>query len=143
MKRHKRDLPVMAQINITNLLDTALILLIAFMIVAPALKHGMDIDLPEVTAGPLAKSDPKTIGILKQDIEDGQERITLDGTYCNSVKDLEERLEEEYSRDKDVSVVIEADKSIPYETFMRVIAAVKAAGIENIGLVAEPEVRKR
>ena len=138
MKRHHRNLNVISSINLTSLLDVTFLLLIAFMIIAPVLKYGLTLELPEVkTASRLEEKNKFTITVLKRmDEEDferiylNEKRVTLDG--------LTEELRANYERAQDIDVVIEADKNVPYGTFAQVIEAVQAAGVENIGMVTQP-----
>jgi biopolymer transport protein ExbD len=144
MKRHRQPLEPMASLNITNLLDTAFILLITFMLVAPQLTHGIKLDLPEVAAPPMSKDPAKTvlIGIAKRREGEQREWIYLGGDRV-TVEGLYEGLRAKRSENPDLAVVIEGDKAVAYGVFYEVIDAVKRAGVDNIGLSAEYDERAR
>ena len=59
MKRHRQPLEIASDMNVTNLIDTSFILLITFMLVAPQLKHGIQLELPEVVAPPMEQKSQK------------------------------------------------------------------------------------
>jgi biopolymer transport protein TolR len=138
MKRHHRNLNIISSINLTSLLDVTFLLLIAFMIIAPVLKYGLTLELPEVkTASRLEEKNQFTITVLKRMEEEDFERIYLNEKRV-TLNELTEELRANYQRAQDVDVIIEADKNVPYGTFAQVIEAVQAAGVENIGMVTQP-----
>jgi biopolymer transport protein TolR len=138
MKRHHRNLIVLSSINLTNLLDVAFMLLIAFMLIAPILKYGLRLELPEVkTAQRLEQKTTFTIMVQRRLEEEESERIYLNQRRV-TLDELTEELSANYERERNIDVVIEADKNVPYGTFAQVIAAVQAAGVENIGMVTQP-----
>jgi biopolymer transport protein ExbD len=140
LKRHRQPLEVMSEMNVTNLLDTAFILLITFMLVAPQLTHGIKIKIPEVeNVPPLHANLEKTVLISIQKTREGEteeeivmdkRRVTLDEVFTTLT---ERRLSQ-----PDVSVVIEADNASGAGTLVRVVGAVTRAGVENIGFSAQP-----
>ena len=138
MKRHRQPLEPMASLNITNLLDTAFILLITFMLVAAQLTHGIKLDLPEVAAPPMSKDPTNTVLISIAKRRDGEQRewIYLSGERV-TVEDLYDGLRAKRAEKPDLAGVIEGDRAIPYGVFYEVIDAVKRAGIDNVGLSAE------
>ena len=144
MKRRRRPLEPLASLNITNLLDTAFILLITFMLVAPQLTHGVKLELPEVAAPPMARDPGKTVLISIARRRQGEDRewIYLSGKRV-TLDDLYEQLRKKRAEKPDLAVVIEGDKAIPYGLFYEVMDAVKRAGVDVIGLSAEYEERTR
>lgn len=138
-KRHRQPLEIMSTMNVTNLLDTAFILLITFMLVTPQLTHGLKINPPRVKDAPQLDIDPgKTLQIvIKQRAEAEPEalyiqdknlrRVTLDEIY--------EEVTAAYARFPDLSVVIHVDKDSRVEMTLQTIAAVQRTGISNIGVV--------
>lgn len=143
MKRHHRNLPVIASINLTSLLDVTFMLLIAFMVIAPLLKYGLRLELPEVkTAQRLEQKTTFTITIQKRMEEEEFERIYLNDRRV-TLDELTEVLHANYERERDVDVVVEADKNVSYGAFAQVIAAVQDAGVENIGMVVQPASKTR
>lgn len=138
MRRHRRDLKPVADINLTSLLDVSFVLLIAFMIVAPSLKYGIDLDLPTLKEGaPQLKGDQQqlfTISLPKP-AAGGQQYLMNDTP--SALKDIEERLRLQKKQGSKVAVEINADKEVAYDTFIQVVAAVRRAGIESVGLPVE------
>ncbi len=139
MKRRRREIEPLSDINVTNLLDTAFVLLMAFMIVAPSIKHGIELELPTVDAGTktMDKKKTVTIAIQKKISEGGTERIFVEDARLTP-KELTELLVKRKQTFPEMDVIIECDKSVSYETFAQAVGAVKEAGIEDIGLPTLP-----
>jgi biopolymer transport protein TolR len=136
MKRHRRNIEPQAFINLTSLLDVTFNLLIVFFLIAPTMKHGIKMELPEVQATSLETKKSFTISIQKRAPEEDAERIYLDEKRVD-MDELEDKLQAYYSRDREINVVVEADKGIPYGTFVKVIALIQDVGITNIGIATE------
>lgn len=136
MRRHRDALAPMAEMNVTNLLDTAFTLLVAFMIVAPSIKHGLELDLPAVAGENI--DSKKTVTVVIVPFEGGGDRIYVDDLVRSEVE-LTDLLLEYKSKFEEMDVVMEVDKEAAYDTFARALGAVKKAGIENVGLLTEPE----
>ncbi len=124
---------LMSDINVTPFVDVMLVLLIIFMVTAPMMMQGVDVSLPEATAEPLeSEKEHLIITIDQQDrvfINDFQ--VTLDGLGEKLKKILEGRSDRE--------VYLKADKDRFYGTVVQVMAEIKEAGVEKLGLVTEPE----
>ena len=124
---------LMSDINVTPFVDVMLVLLIIFMVTAPMMMQGVDVSLPEATAEPLeSEKEHLIITIDQQDrvfINDFQ--VTLDGLGEKLKKILEGRSDRE--------VFLKADKDRFYGTVVQVMAEIKEAGVEKLGLVTEPE----
>ncbi len=127
----------MADINIANLVDVVLVLLIIFMISAPLLQSGIDVNLPKTNAAPV---DQDADGVV----------ISIDrkgGIYINDVwsrmENFEEALKKEMAAKGTKSVFIRGDSSVAYGFAIDVIGRVKSAGVEDIGLVTGQSERQR
>lgn len=125
----KRTYGAMADINIANLVDVVLVLLIIFMISAPLLQSGIEVELPKTRA---AVIEEEVEGIV----------ITIDskgGIYINDVwsrlENFEADLEEEMSIKGTSSVYLRGDSAVTYGIAISVIGRLKEMGIEEIGLV--------
>jgi len=125
----KRTYGAMADINIANLVDVVLVLLIIFMISAPLLQSGIEVELPKTRA---AVIEEEVEGIV----------ITIDakgGIYINDVwsrlENFEADLEEAMSIKGTSSVYLRGDSAVSYGTAIGVISRLKEMGIEEIGLV--------
>ena len=124
---------VLSEINVTPLVDVMLVLLVVFMITAPMMQQGIDIQLPRTaTAGIETKSEPLILTIK------ANKKIYWGATPV-STNNLNTKLKAHFKTQKQKQVYIKADKSVDYGLVAEVIAEVKAAGIENVGLVTLPK----
>ncbi len=121
----------MSEINITPFVDVMLVLLVIFMVTAPMLEHGIKVHLPTAAAHAI-KSPEKTIV------------VSINGSrevYINALKvglpTLTSKLRAIYKNRTDKEIFLKADSSIPYGVVIRVMAAVKMAGISKIGMVTK------
>jgi biopolymer transport protein TolR len=123
---------LMSDINVTPFVDVMLVLLIIFMVTAPMMLQGVDVALPETTSKPLiAQKENLIITINKKNqifINDFQ--ITLDF--------LQEKLKKILEGHENREVYLRADKEIPYGVVVRIMAEIKEAGVEKLGMVTEP-----
>ena len=135
-QRSSRQRAVLAQINVTPFVDVMLVLLIIFMITAPMMEKGVDVALPEIENAPnlSAVKDPLVITVTRKgEIMVGNNRVE------NAAK-LTPVLQQVLSEREDKTVFLEADKKVPYGNVVKVMAAVKRAGVAKLGMVAqEPE----
>jgi biopolymer transport protein TolR len=128
----------MSDINVTPMVDVMLVLLIIFMVTAPLLTLGVQVDLPQTRAGAIQGSDePLTISIRA----DGQ--IYLQETALD-VGDLGSRLRAITGNNPDVRIFVRGDKAIPYGRVMAVMGSVTEAGYRRVALITEmPEQAKQ
>ena len=141
MKRRRTNLEKMGSINLTSFMDMTFNLLIAFMLIAPTLKHGMELDLPEVKATNLKPKDSITVVVRKAPERGEEERIYIDDKRV-TISDLTVQIKAMYERKKNLDVLIEADKTVTYEIVAKVLNAVQKAGVTGVRLVTEPAVEK-
>lgn len=126
------ELPLNVDINVTSLVDVAFVLLIIFMITAPIMQGGVDVRLPRAAARPL---EPQTGLIVTVDREG---RIFLDQTAL-SYDDFRATFPAFIRTKRPSGVYLRADARAAYGEVVRVLAVIRAAGIADVGLVAEPE----
>lgn len=131
-RRHTRR-PVMAEINVTPMVDVMLVLLIIFMVAAPLMTVGVPIDLPETQAKPLnAETQPITVSVN----EEG--RIFLQETEI-PIEEVVPKLEAISKTGYEERIYVRGDKTADYGTVMRVMARISSAGFRNLGLVTLQE----
>ncbi len=124
-----------ADVNIINLVDVVLVLLIIFMLTAPMLQGGLEVELPKAASRPLDAQQGLTITITR----DG--RIAMDAAPV-SFAEFSANLATVLKLKDPEGVYIRGDAGASYGDVLRVVGAVQAAGITNVGLVAEPESRR-
>jgi len=125
-------LPVRAEINVTSLVDVAFILLIIFMITAPILQGGVEIEIPRAPAAPLRASEGIVITI------DRTGRIYLDDTPV-TMEEFDASVVQVIKRRDPETVYVKGDANVAYGVVLKVIGKLKEAEIETVSLVAEPE----
>ena len=126
----------LAEINITPLVDVALVLLIIFMITAPMLMQGANVELPRTQ--PMSKLPSGQVHLAIT--EDGE--IFLNNNQEPiAIEDLEERLVPFAAMGQ--AVYIRGDVDARYGPVIQVLAAVKAAGLENVNIVTQPDTQRR
>jgi biopolymer transport protein TolR len=131
--RRRRDrLALNAEINVVNLIDVMLLLLVIFMITAPMMQGGVDIQLPRAEARPL---DPKSGLVVTVDRAGA---IRVDDAPM-SYAEFRAAFKALASRRARQGIYLRADRGVPYGTVVRVLAVMRAAGVGDIGLVTEPE----
>ena len=122
---------MVSQINVTPLVDVMLVLLVIFMVTAPIIQQGVEVTLPSVKAEALPGKEEQFVVSITKDSQ----------IYLNDAKlsadDLTGKLKAISSERPDRQVFIRADDQVPYGQVIRTMAAIKAAGIENVGMVTE------
>ena len=121
----------LAEINIIPLVDVVLVLLVIFMVTAPMLYRGMDINLP-TSASNTIKPEMRVVLTIEKD-----QRLYLDKDQVSLVQ-LDRKLRVLKEENKDVSLYLRADRDVPYGVVVQVMDGVKKAGIEKMGMVTDP-----
>ena len=124
----------MSDINVTPFVDVMLVLLVIFMVTAPMMMHGLDISLPETTAEPLESEKENLIITI-----DKNNQVYIND-YKVTVDFLKEKLAKILEGRTDREVFLKADKDISYGAVVQVMAEIKGAGVEKLGMVTEPAV---
>src|SRR3954465_14444895 len=130
-----RRLGGMNEINVTPLIDVMLVLLVIFMVTAPLLTTGVHVDLPKVKSAPMQADDTKLLVIITSDehVYLGKDEITAN---------LEDRLKTNARLQEDKEVYVQADENVKYGAVLRVMAALRGAGVEKMGMITDPLVVK-
>lgn len=132
MNQRGNNKSFMSEINVTPLVDVMLVLLIIFMVTAPMLMQGVEVNLPQTTTKNIkTKEEPLMLTVNKEkEIFIEKHRITLDN--------LEIKIQKIFENRRDKEILLRADKEVPYGFVIKVIAKVKQAGIDKLGMVTEP-----
>jgi biopolymer transport protein TolR len=120
----------LSEINVTPLVDVMLVLLIIFMITAPMLQQGIDVNLPQEGGGNLDPSRERFVITLANN-----ERMYLNDRRID-IPELEQSLRQAAGVSREV--FLRADKDVPYGLVVKMMAVIKQAGIERIGIVTVP-----
>jgi biopolymer transport protein ExbD len=128
------ELPLAADINVTALVDVAFVLLIVFMITAPLMQGGVDVQLPRAEARPITAKEGMVVSV------DREGRIFIDETAV-SLRDFRLTFAALVQSRKPKSVYLRADRRVPYGDVVRVLATIRTSGVTDVGLVAEEEER--
>ncbi len=139
LPRRRVIAPPLAAINLTPMLDVMCNLLIVFMIVAPTLKSGLRIDLPVVENAPLlTERKSYTIQIQKPDTPDAAPRMYLEDRRVD-LEDLKTQLAD-YKRlyAPELDILIEADRLVPCEALLKVLAVTREVGLDSVGVITMP-----
>ena len=128
----KRRRPFLADINVTPFVDVMLVLLVIFMITAPLMQHGVDVQLPNESIAPIPIKEIPTITVKSS------KKVFWKKEELPDLMALTRKVKQYIGKDKDSSIYLRADKMLDYGFVMHIMATVKEAGVENIGMVTEP-----
>ena len=127
MERRRQAL---SEINVTPFVDVMLVLLIIFMVTAPLLQQGIDINLPQAKGKELSPAERTVITVKKGG------KIYLDRSSV-TIKTLKLKL----SKNPNKEVFLKADKDVPYGVIVMVMGELREIGIEKLGMITEPKAR--
>jgi len=121
-----------SEINVTPMVDVMLVLLIIFMITAPMMNTGVDVDLPQVTAKNIEDPEGKLVMAIAKD-----NRIFLGGTQI-SWKELSAKLKANERVKRESALYIDADTNLPYGVVVTAMAIAKDAGVVKVMMLTNP-----
>jgi biopolymer transport protein TolR len=128
----RRDGTAISQINVTPFVDVMLVLLVIFMVTAPIIQQGVQVNLPETKAGAIAgEEDPLVVSITEKGqvyLNDNQIKLAELKFKLQAIRKLQMGKE----------VFLRADQSVPYGVVMKAIATIKEAGIVKLGMMTQP-----
>lgn len=125
-----------SEINVTPLVDVMLVLLIMFMVTAPLMQQGIDVDLPRTSSsGVELDNEPLTLVI------DHNKKITVAKADI-ALPELREKLKAIFQNKKNKQIYVQADRRVDYGIVAEAMAEIRAAGIYNIGLITLPKGRE-
>ena len=126
-----RDKQVLSEINVTPFVDVMLVLLVIFMVTAPLLQQGIDVNLPKAKGKEMPTEERITLIVKKGSV-----------IYMNdnpvSLTEMGKKLKALSSSNP--NVFLKADKDVPYGFVVEVMGEIKEAGIEKLGMITEPKV---
>lgn len=125
---------VVSDINVTPLVDVMLVLLIIFMVTAPMMTQGVDVDLPETTSKALKQNEKPIVITINKNGE----------IYFNRIKGNQKLLRQQLldvanDDGTERSVFLKADKNVQYGLVVSVMADIKEAGFKKLGMITQPQ----
>jgi biopolymer transport protein TolR len=136
-RTHRRKRKLKAEINVVPYIDVMLVLLIIFMVTAPLLNLGVDIELPQSNAQPLEQQqDPVIVEVTA----DGQYYLTLQGAAAEAIdgEGLVAKVGAFTRQNPDVQVMIAGDTRTDYGTVYQGMVLLQRAGVAKVGLMSQP-----
>ncbi|AMV70419.1 protein TolR [Desulfuromonas carbonis] len=123
----------LSQINVTPFVDVMLVLLIIFMVTAPMMEQGLDVNLPEVENAPglSAGNEPLVVTVARNG------NISVGHSRVDTPQKLTPVLKQILAGNQQRQVLLEADRDVPYGRVVQVMAAIRGAGVEKLGMVSE------
>jgi biopolymer transport protein ExbD/biopolymer transport protein TolR len=121
----------LADINITPLVDVVLVLLIIFMVTAPVLQSGIEVNVPKTRTVKEITQERLVISINKE------QRVFLGNDPIN-INEIGTKLRQKIRDPRNQSIFVRADEDVPFGAFATVMDAVKASGITNVSIVTQP-----
>jgi biopolymer transport protein TolR len=132
LRRRNNDKKALAEINVTPLVDVMLVLLIIFMVTAPMLSMGIDVNLPKVKSKSVDVTEEKLVLSINESKE-----IYLNKTRL-PLGDLNSKLAAIFANRIDREVFLRADKNVPYGFVVEVMSEIRKAGVDKLGMITEP-----
>ncbi|MBL8642789.1 MAG: ExbD/TolR family protein [Rhodospirillaceae bacterium] len=134
-KSSRRAFAPVAEINVTPMVDVMLVLLVIFIITAPLLQTGVNVNLPQTTKSKSLPQDNKPLNLFVQ--KDGT--FYLNGPETTvTLDELRPKLSSMKQSNPDLNIYVRGDKDVPYGTMMAAMAEVQAAGFARVAFVTEP-----
>jgi len=130
--RARRSMAAMTEINITSFVDVVLVLLIIFMMTSQMLQQGFEVDLPKADTAALERKEEPIVVTLGLD-----KRLAVNEAAVAGPEALGAALQQEIQRGGARPVYLSADRTVPYGAIVRVMESIKAAGIQDVGLMTQ------
>ena len=130
-KRKARRRHVISELNLTNLIDVVFALLIIFMITAPMMTQGVQVDLPKTESDNVEANQSIQVSI------NGRNEIFIDQEKV-SLLDFKKQFRETFANHTEIPVFVNADKRVPYGLVIRIISDIQNAGVVKLGFLTAP-----
>lgn len=124
---------LMSEINVTPFVDVMLVLLIIFMVSAPMMVEGVDVNLPRASAAPLKTEEENLVISIQKD-----NKVYLNDQVID-IQFLTEKLQKILENVEKRDIYLKADKDISYGTVVDVMSKVKSAGVTSLGMITLPK----
>jgi len=124
---------LVSEINVTPLVDVMLVLLIIFMITAPMMTQGLEVDLPETTAKSLNQNEEPLVVTLQKDGQIIFKKIKMGQEM------FRQELEKAHGQNAEQSIFLKADKEVAYGAVITIMADIKTAGFDKLGMITQPK----
>ncbi|MBI4523116.1 MAG: protein TolR [Deltaproteobacteria bacterium] len=128
----QRNGSTISQINVTPLVDVMLVLLVIFMVTAPIIQQGVEVNLPQAKAGAIAGKEEQLVVAITRNgriyLNDNPMTLSELGKKLRAIRQLQENKE----------VYLRADQDVRYGVVMKAIATIKEAGIQKLGMISRP-----
>lgn len=145
MARGKKRYGAMAEINVVPYIDVMLVLLIIFMVTAPMIMQGVQVELPHAKAKPVPPEDNKPLIVSIK--ADGSYYVELgtkeQGQAATSLADIADRIGKVLRANPETKVFVWGDRKVPYGDVVELMAALQNAGAESVGLVTDDQPVKK
>ncbi len=134
--RDNSDRGTMSQINVTPLVDVMLVLLVIFMVTAPMMQQGVQVNLPKAETKALPSQEETVVVSIEK-----SGRLFINSSEVSN-EELRSKLMTMFANRSKKEVFLKADRDVPYGEVVRTMAEIKGAGIERLGMITEPTQRK-
>lgn len=135
-RRRRRGLPLAADINVASLVDVAFTLLVIFIIAAPMLHGGVEVQLPKADAAPIKAPE----GVIVTVARDGT--LYIGDVRVETLEDFLVIYPQQVKNRNARNVFVKGDRDVPYGRVLQVIGAMKKLDVAEVGLVADPELER-
>ena len=131
---NRRSVGTLAEINIIPLVDVVLVLLLIFMLTAPLMYRGIDVNLPKTAGKPTVTEERMEVTLTKE------QQVYLNGKPV-ALGSLEQTLRDTFKNRTDKTLYLKADQALQYGFVIETMDKVRRSGIEKLGMVTEPAPR--